>query len=584
MPRKKAAQLFWQGYTVAEIQKMLSTDEHQIPVQTIHSWKTRDGWREAPTHARVGSTIDTRMLQLIAKKSKTEGDLREIDVLGKQLERMARVEKFSKGGNEADLNPNVKNRNKKRRRRKHKNYLSEEEITALKKAWDEQLFGYQRTWWDALHHKVRNILKSRQIGATWYFAREAFMNALMTGDNQIFLSASKSQAHVFKSYIVSFVKEVTGVVLSGDPMELENGAELYFLSTNSRTAQSYHGHLYVDEYFWIPNFPELQKVASGMAAHKKWRKTYFSVPSTLGHLAYPFWSGKNFNRGRPKEDHIEIDLSHDALKDGCLCADGQWRQMVTVEDAVAGGCDLFDLEQLRQEYNPVDFSNLFMCIFVDDANSVFSLEQLQRCMVDTWDRWTDFIATRIHPFGKKRVWIGYDPSRSRDDASAIVVAPPNVEGGMFRVLEKLKFTDCDFDTQASAIKALTKKYNVEHIAIDASGMGLGVYELVKQFFPQVVKITYSVEVKTRLVLKALQLVTHGRLQFDASWTDLAHAFLTIHRSSTKSGSKITYQASRTAESGHADMAWALMHALDKEGFGHVETLGGDSAPGRMEMF
>ncbi|MGK7630792.1 terminase large subunit domain-containing protein, partial [Salmonella enterica] len=40
---------------------------------------------------------------------------------------------------------------------------------------------------------VRNILKSRQIGATWYFAFEAFENAVMTGDPQIFLSASKVQ-------------------------------------------------------------------------------------------------------------------------------------------------------------------------------------------------------------------------------------------------------------------------------------------------------------------------------------------------------------------------------------------------------
>lgn len=34
-------------------------------------------------------------------------------------------------------------------------------------------------------------------------------------------------------------------------MVLPNGATLYFLGTNARTAQSYHGNLYLDEYFWI---------------------------------------------------------------------------------------------------------------------------------------------------------------------------------------------------------------------------------------------------------------------------------------------------------------------------------------------
>lgn len=79
LPRKRAPQLFWQGYTVVEIQKMLSTDDNEIPLQTIYSWKNRDGWREAPTHERVGSTVDTRMLQLISKEYKTDKDLKEID-------------------------------------------------------------------------------------------------------------------------------------------------------------------------------------------------------------------------------------------------------------------------------------------------------------------------------------------------------------------------------------------------------------------------------------------------------------------------------------------------------------------------
>lgn len=59
-----------------------------------------------------------------------------------------------------------------------------------------------------------------------YFAREALIDALLTGRNQIFLSASKAQAHVFKQYIIDFAKEVE-VELKGDPMVLPNGATLY---------------------------------------------------------------------------------------------------------------------------------------------------------------------------------------------------------------------------------------------------------------------------------------------------------------------------------------------------------------------
>ena len=47
-------------------------------------------------------------------------------------------------------------------------------------------------------------------------------------------------------------------------------------STNARMVQSHHGNPYLDEYFWIPKFHELRKVASGLAINKKWWQTYFS--------------------------------------------------------------------------------------------------------------------------------------------------------------------------------------------------------------------------------------------------------------------------------------------------------------------
>ena len=62
---------------------------------------------------------------------------------------------------------------------------------------------------------------------------------------------------------------------------LPNGAELFFLGTNARTAQGYHGNFYFDEFFWTYKFQELNKVASGMAMQKQYRRTYFSTPSSI---------------------------------------------------------------------------------------------------------------------------------------------------------------------------------------------------------------------------------------------------------------------------------------------------------------
>ena len=248
--------------------------------------------------------------------------------------------------------------------------------------------------------------------------------------------------------------------LKGDPMVLPNGATLYFLGTNARTAQSYHGNLYLDEYFWIPKFQELRKVASGMAIHKKWRQTYFSTPSSLTHSAYPFWSGALFNRGRNKADKVDIDLSHSNLAPGLLCA--------------------------------------------------------------------------------------------------------AVPGGKFRILERHQWRGMDFRAQADAIKKLTEQYNVTYIGIDSTGVGHGVYENVKAFFPAVREFVYNPNVKNALVLKAYDIISHRRLEFDAGHTDIAQSFMAIRRATTASGNRPTYEASRSEEASHADLAWATMHALFNE--------------------
>ncbi len=564
--RKYALHLYFRGYSIKQIAEELGLSQ-----STVNSWKSREKWDEQPIIQRIESSVEMRLNQLIEKPVKDDNDYREMDFLFGGLERTAKITKYNGSGNGKELNDNLSKRRKGKTNAK-KNHLDEEAIEKLETAFTNKLFDYQKVWLQAKSNRIRNILKSRQIGATFYFALEAIVDAAKTGDNQIFLSASKAQAHVFKQYIIEFVREVTGIELKGDPIELSNGATLYFLGTNARTAQSYHGHLYLDEYFWICRFLDFRKVASGMAMHKKWRQTYFSTPSFLTHEGYPFWSGELFNKGRKRNNRIDFDVSHKNLAAGKQCADGQWRQIVTIEDAIASGCDLFDIEQLRLEYNEEEFNNLLMCQFVDGAASVFKLDDLLGCMVDSWEVWEDYFPLSARPFGEREVWIGYDPSRTKDNASVAVIAPPLQPGGKFRILERHSWNNMDFDGQANKIKELTEQYNVTHIAIDTSGIGYGVFELVKDFYPSVTPITYNLEVKAKLVLKAKQVIGHRRLEFDAGQKDIAMAFMTVHQTTTPSG-MVTYAASRTSETGHADVAWAVMHALYKEPLTKIEDTG-----------
>ncbi|SLK09696.1 Uncharacterized protein YjcR [Novosphingobium mathurense] len=597
-PRRHARSLYWRGWGITQIAQefelfgVASERGSPIPRATIESWKQRDAWDDAPSIRKIEDGLEIRLLTLIAKEKKTSADLVEMDALSRQIESLARVRRYEEpGGHAGDLNPKVANRNAGPRRKPKKNHFTADQAAELKRIFLDGLYDYQLTWWNALSQRTRMILKSRQIGATYYFAFEALIDAIETGRNQIFLSASKAQAHQFRSYIVSFAKLV-GVPLTGDPMlitsdlrpEEEAAAELHFLGTNFRTAQGRHGNFYFDEFFWVHSFEELNKVASGMATHKKWRKTYFSTPSSVAHPAYPYWTGERRNRRRKKEGRVSIDVSHKALAAGSTGPDRIWRHIVNIEDAEAGGCDLFDIEELRDEYAPDEFANLFLCEFVDDSLSAFKFNDMIACGVDSLVDWTDFNIEAERPYGNRSIWAGYDPQESEngDNAALVIAAPPLVEGGQFRVLERHQLRGLDFEQQAEFIKAILSRYTCTYLGIDAKGVGAGVYQLLAKpgALPgcSVAKIEYSLELKAQMVMKAQNVIRRGRLAFDVGMLDIVSAFVSIKKTLTSSGRNLTFKAGRGGDDGHADLAWAIMHILMNE------PLDGKEAPkGTMEI-
>jgi len=141
---------------------------------------------------------------------------------------------------------------------------------------------------------------------------------------------------------------------------------------------------------------------------------------------------------------------------------------------------------------------------------------------------------------------------------------PAVPDGKFRVLHKCEWRGMDFEDQAEAIRKVMQQYNVTYMAIDTTGIGQGAYQLVRQYYPHAVALNYSPEVKGRLVLKGLNVIGKGRLEFDAGRTDLAQSIVAIRKTMTASGKKVAYEASRDEETGHADLAWACLHALGNE--------------------
>ena len=573
--------LFLRRTKVSDIER-----ETKVPRRTLYSWIEKNNWGELVQVDEVMEAYNRALVTLLAKKEFTEADLNAIDRL--QVSRGREVKLRSQGSEglimsgahksqqEAPLKPEniAAGKQRARKGKRAKNDFRGISPDEVEKKFSEGLFGYQIQAWKTRHKRVRFTLKSRQIGWTFYSAREALAKALMTGTNQAFLSASKAQSALFKNYIVSFSLEWFDIEIKGSThivIRTDHGdANLYFLSTNSATAQGPSGDVYIDECFWIRDFTKLKNLAGAIATQDHYTKTYFSTPSTKSHGAYQLWAGGEYKKNQEKRPDLPQFKMPTAkqLKKGHDCVDGIFRQIITIHDAMGGGATFFNIKNLELENDPDTFAQLYECKFIDDTNSAFVLDELLACALKD-SRWPDFKPGEPRPLANRPVWIGYDPARSRDSAAIVVIAPPEKPGGKFRILEKIIMHKQNWAYQAEVIKALTGtpdtqgKYNVEFVGIDTTGPGNGVFERVQEFFPAAHGIHYTTEIKTRLVLKAQEVIGQGRLEFDETHTDIPAAFLAIRRQST--GTSITFVASRDTTGGHADVAWAIMHALMHEG-------------------
>jgi uncharacterized protein YjcR len=564
---EKAKFMWLDGLSPSVIANELNINNLRI----IYVWRDKFKWHKlkAPESVLLNTS---RLFNIIMERDdKTAKDWYELDKMADLMLKLEKVEAFKRGewvGSGRSFGS--KNGKRKKQQKRKKNDVSDLTKEMFDTIFDDLLYQHQKIWIAAGENnetkRVRFILKSRQIGATFTFALEAFCTAVLKGHNQIFISSTRKQAEVFKSFISMIAKEHFDVEIAGDPVKLFGGpcgdAELHFLSPNS-FADSRSGDVYFDECFKTYKFQKMEDIASPMATLSKFKKTYFSSPTAKSHEAYEIWDGTRFTK---HHKDVEIDVSdHANLVEGRKFDDGIWRCVCTVHDAIAMGWDLVDLEQLHREMPDPDlFAVTYECAFIDDADSIFKLDEILACGVDT-ATWTDFDPLDDRPFGLKPVTTGYDPAGISDNASFEILSKPASRYEKFRLLDGFSFKGIRAPAQCSRIERYNECYNIEYMEIDSTGPGIFVGDFVEEIFPQVNRITYNPEYKARMVQKAQSVIQAKRFEYDENDTELPLSFLTVYMKTTESG-VITYGSRHSKDVGHGDKAWAIMHAMMCEKF------------------
>ncbi|RVU83821.1 hypothetical protein EOL70_13415 [Leucothrix sargassi] len=584
--QKRTAKMLWQsGIPGAEIVRLCGLNNIRI----IYTWRDKEKWDKGSSTANVELNVSIRYNSIIDSPDPlTPQQMNEAKFLSAELLKFTKIEALERGESVGrGRTPGVKNGQGKKKKPKKNDvsHLTAEQFLEFRKS---QLYPHQVDWYEAgiekytdpefkdregklvelYRNKVRFIMKSRKIGATWYFAYEAFEDAVLNNNNQAFVSATRAQAEVFKAYISAIAKEYFDVEISGNPTTLINGKHetmLYYLSTNILSAQTVGGSVYFDECFWTRNFSELYDVASPIASFAKHRITLISTPSAISHPAYPKWTGKEYNEDRAEKDKVSFSVSHGALKKGRLCEDDIWRQVVTLEDAVERGFDLISVKERKKNVPPNKYANFYNCKFVDDSDSYFKLSKLLALAEDPLVI-PHFDAESDRPYGNRHVSIGYDPGgKQHFDAAALTSVPTN-DHEPFYALDQHMMRNMPSYKQFERVREWMNKYNVTHFEFDTTGAGQDMEKYAEKEFPNCTPVRYNPMYKTAMVNKASDLFETGRFKYDINNKAIPLAFMTVYETTTAKTGQITYASRETQEAGHGDLAWAFMHSFMCEDF------------------
>ncbi|KAB0910461.1 terminase, partial [Cronobacter sakazakii] len=170
--------LYLRRYTPKEIASELNLPNARI----VYYWAEKYSWADLLSFESTEEAIERRYQLLAGRDNKTDLDLKEMDMLiahatklraqsNKHKEKLATSQGVARAAATADESDDDQPKRKRKYKKNDISGLSEDDFNAWA---DEHLFGYQKHLRANIGQQVRNILKSRQIGATWYFAFEAF--------------------------------------------------------------------------------------------------------------------------------------------------------------------------------------------------------------------------------------------------------------------------------------------------------------------------------------------------------------------------------------------------------------------------
>jgi phage FluMu gp28-like protein/transposase-like protein len=480
----------------------------------VSAWAQQGGWTAGRADLNASRDEVVRAIARIsAQRDLTAADHHALDKLTRSLERLDKARKAE----EMTRTPKKKPASQAQAQR--------DALLAKALHTDFGLYPYQREFLTN-RSRFRAVLKARQIGFSWLLALDALLEAA-GGTNAVIVSASQDQADLLIGYaqLHAIKLGLEPLALSRSELVLESGGKVISRPANVRTVQGFSGSLYLDEFAWMPDARKMWEAAVPVIVAVKGRLTVCSTPYDQNSLFYQLMED-------PEGRYPQFS-----------------RTRIGLQEAIAQGLPV-DAGELRGLFDSDAYQRLFELAWFDDAESYFTIAEVQACVGDCLN-----VTTQAPLYG------GYDVGRTTDASELVLVeSDEKVTLRVRKTFKRMPFAD-----QKREIEQHLVAYRVQTLHIDATGMGANLAEDCQRRFPGIVRpVWFTQALKEELAVNLKKLFEERRLIIpnDPGLIAQIHG---IKRIAKAQG--FSYDSGRNKEIGHADAFWALALACRELGFG-----------------
>lgn len=398
---------------------------------------------------------------------------------------------------------------------------------------------YQLRW--ALEpRRFALALKGRQLGFTDATAAGCILGGFRDRRPQIVLSAAQKNADELIEAVRTHCRFLAAIGLpeaadftvdNTEELRWRSGGSVRALAANPRTARSFHGDLWLDEFAYHLDAIGLWAAASPMATRGDWRIRAFSTPNGATGLFYD-WSqsppsGWGFHR-------VSLD---DAERDGLRVDRAALLSLCNGDERL--------------------FGEAYLCRFLD--------AELQYLPGELVLPARDWIGS-TPDLSSSPIFAGLDVGRHHD---LTVLTPGALHSRTAWIVAVLTAKRTAFKAQRKMIRDAHARLGFERFCVDKTGIGEQLAEeLVEEMGEEVVEpVAFTAETKADLAGRVFRWLRDGRVRFtrDQAGRDLADECIALRRKVTKSGN-IVYESPRTSK-GHGDRFWSfalMLRAMDRE--------------------